>query len=135
MKQEFRPLTQEELLAEAAQTEIENTASVQVSCHSLGLHAHVFNQSGLLHQPQAVVILRDMHCSCLYSCNTPFVTAMNRDCLTMQLAVTGSDGSRGGGESSCCLTQGQIQRPYAALPLQEAGGHICGTAHVSTALT
>ena len=30
VKQEFRPLTQEELLAEAAQTEIENTASVQV---------------------------------------------------------------------------------------------------------
>ncbi|CAL5221719.1 g3963 [Coccomyxa viridis] len=29
VKQEFRPLTQEELLAEAAQTEIENTASVQ----------------------------------------------------------------------------------------------------------
>ena len=31
MRQEFRPLTQEELLAEAAQTEIENTASVQVA--------------------------------------------------------------------------------------------------------
>ena len=31
MKQEFRPLTQEELLAEAAQTEIENTVSVQVA--------------------------------------------------------------------------------------------------------
>lgn len=31
VKQEFRPLTQEELLAEAAQTEIENTASVQVA--------------------------------------------------------------------------------------------------------
>ncbi len=31
VKQEFRPLTQEELLAEAAQTEIENTISVQVA--------------------------------------------------------------------------------------------------------
>lgn len=31
VKQEFRPLTQEELLAEAAQTEIENTVSVQVA--------------------------------------------------------------------------------------------------------
>ena len=31
VRQEFRPLTQEELLAEAAQTEIENTASVQVA--------------------------------------------------------------------------------------------------------
>ena len=50
VKQEFRPLTQEELLAEAAQTEIENTASVQVSGHSLGLHAHVIKQSGLLSQ-------------------------------------------------------------------------------------
>ena len=40
MRQEFRPLTQEELLAEAAQTEIENTASVQVSLHSSQSHAH-----------------------------------------------------------------------------------------------
>ena len=40
VKQEFRPLTQEELLAEAAQTEIENTASVQVSCYPSDIPAH-----------------------------------------------------------------------------------------------
>lgn len=38
VKQEFRPVTQEELLAEAAQTEIENTASVQVSLDSSEIH-------------------------------------------------------------------------------------------------
>ena len=49
VKQEFRPLTQEELLAEAAQTEIENTVSVQVARWPSPSHDHLILRAGPAH--------------------------------------------------------------------------------------